>query len=68
MKKYLNSPEQVLIALKLGKVVCRENTGVHFKLVEGLICAFNEEGCLWVNAQIMWEENKFYVIETQEGI
>lgn len=63
MKKYLNSPEQVLIALKLGKVVYKEKLTTFYKMVEGIICAFDEEGCLWLNSQLLWEEDAFYVIE-----
>lgn len=63
MKKYLNSPEQLIIALKLDKAVYRENSESYFKLVEGVICAFNDEGCLWINSQIMWTEDSFYIIE-----
>lgn len=63
MKKYLNSPEQLIIALKLGKVVYREKFSLHYKMLEGIICAFDKEGCVWANAQIIWTESELYVIE-----
>ena len=63
MKKYLDSPEQLIIALKLDKVVYKENSESHFKLVEGVVCAFNDEGCLYINSPITWTEDSFYIIE-----
>lgn len=65
MKKYLNSPEQLLIALKLGKVVYKEGRHLNYKMVEGIICSFEEETkeCVLINAQVFWLENHFYIIE-----
>lgn len=66
MKKYLNSPEQVLIALKLGKVVYKkDHHHLHYKIVEGVVCAFanDTKECVLINAQIFWLEDYFYVIE-----
>lgn len=62
MKKYLNSPEQLLIALKLQKVVYVEGTNVSYKMVENHICSFDESGCIFINQSIYWRANKFYVL------
>lgn len=65
MKKYLNSPEQLLIALKLGKVVYVEDTNISYKMVENHICSFDEAGCCFINQSIFWRANKFYVLMTE---
>lgn len=63
MRKYLNSPEQLIIALKRDKAVYKENSESYFKQVEGVICVFNDGGCLYINSQIVWAEDSFYIIE-----
>lgn len=63
MRKYLNSPEQLIIALKRDKAVYKENSESYFKLVEDIICTFNDGGCLYINSQIVWTEDSFYIIE-----
>ena len=63
MKKDLDSFEKLVNALKLGKSVYREEFHIYYKMVDGIVCAFTEEGCLWVNAQISWNEDySFYTI------
>lgn len=63
MKRYLNSPEQLVIALKLGKVVKHEDISISFKLVEGLLCAYENGICVEVNVTIPWDPKSFYVEE-----
>ncbi len=64
MKEYLDSFEKLVTALKLGNVVYREDFHIYYKMVNGIVCAFTDEGCLWVNAQISWNEDySFYTIE-----
>ena len=42
MKKYLNTPEEVIRALKEGKEV--ETDGYYYKMIDGVICHFDDEG------------------------
>lgn len=44
MKRYLNTPEEVIRALKEGKVV--KGKDYKYKLIDGIICSLNEkQGC-----------------------
>lgn len=64
MKKYLNSPEQLLIAIKLGKVVRHNSIGVKIKMIEGIICVCSEnDKFVFVNESVPWTPDTFYVEE-----
>ena len=62
MKKYLNSPEQVAIALKSNKVVREKGFDWSFKMVEGMVGCYDDEGnCIVINVGIPYKEGKYYV-------
>lgn len=61
-KKYLNTPEEIIKALKEGKVVYVQDTNINYKMVENHICSFDEAGCYFINQGIYWRANKFYVL------
>jgi len=61
MKRILQSPEQLLISLKLGKVVKHSKMNYSFKLVEGVVCVYEEGKCVEINATIPWYKDSYYV-------
>lgn len=61
MKRILQSPEQLLISLKLGKVVKHAKLNYSFKLVEGVVCAYEEGQCVEINVTIPWHKDSYYV-------
>lgn len=64
MKRYLKSPEEVVQALKDGKVV--ESEGYSYKLVNGVICSFYKQGYYkWNVGGAIFQSDEPYVDEPE---
>lgn len=65
MKRYLKSPEEVVQALKDGKVV--ESEGYSYKLVNGVICSFYKQGYYkWNVGGAIFQSDEPYVDEPEQ--
>ena len=62
MKKYLNTPEEVIKALKEGKEV-KSNFDYCYKMIDGVICVFCGGG--WVFGTHIDNEEKPYIEEVE---
>lgn len=62
MKKYLNTPEEVIKALKDGKEV-KGDDGYCCKMIDGVICVFVGGG--WVVGAGLDDEDKPYIEEAE---
>lgn len=64
MKRYLKSPEEVVQALKDGKVV--ESEGYSYKLVNGVICSFYKQGYYkWNVGGAIFQSDEPYIDEPE---
>ena len=65
MKRYLKTPEEVIKALKEGKVVKSKN--VKYRLIDGIICSFHEEygRKMWTVCNSISEYEKAYIDEPE---
>ena len=65
MKRYLKTPEEVIKALKEGKVVKSKN--VKYRLIDGIICSFNKENVrkMWTVCNSISEYEKAYIDEPE---
>lgn len=54
MKRYLKTPEEVIQALKEGKVV--ETKINNYKLIDGIICGFRKQDGQWMLGHSIYEE------------
>ena len=65
MKRYLKTPEEVIKALKEGKVVKSKN--VKYRLIDGIICSFNKENGrkMWTVCNSISEYEKAYIDEPE---
>lgn len=65
MKRYLKTPEEVVQALKDGKVV--ESEGYSYKLVNGVICSFYKQGYYkWNVGGAIFQSDEPYVDEPEQ--
>ena len=67
MKRYLNSVEEVLKALK-DDIIHDSNDGSFYKIVDGNICHFFKSGLQIINSGISIREteiNKYYTEESE---
>ncbi len=65
MKKYLNTPEEVIKVLKEGKEV-KDNNGWTYKSVDGFIVKRSKEfPLLWLLNPIVTQEDKIYIEEAE---
>lgn len=64
-KRYLKTPEEVINALKEGKVVKSENK--KYKLIDGIICAFHEQygNKQWIVGHSIFEYEDAYIEEPE---
>lgn len=60
MKKYLNTPEEVIKALKEGKEV-KSNIGCHYKMIDGIICCLFYKS--WFVGAAIADDEKPYIEE-----
>lgn len=66
MKKYLNSVEEVIKALKEGKKISIKNANCQYIMENGLICRLYSDGQKVINAEMhLTSENKFYTEEPE---
>lgn len=65
MKKYLNTPEEVIKVLKEGKEV-KDNNGWTYKSVDGFIVKRSKEfPLLWLLNPVVTQEDKIYIEEAE---
>ena len=62
MKKYLNTPEEVIKALQAGKEV-KSDAGYRYKMIDGVICSLFDKG--WVIGPSFDDEEKPYIEEAE---
>lgn len=62
MKKYLNTPEEVIKALKEGKEIQTGGT-YHYKMIDGVICSLFDKG--WVIGSAIDDDEEPYIEEAE---
>lgn len=64
-KRYLKTPEEVIKALKEGKVVKSKN--VKYRLIDGIICSLNEDDGrkMWTVGNSIFEYEYVYIDEPE---
>lgn len=60
-KRYLKTPEEVIQALKEGKIVETENN--EYKLIDGMICGFQKQKGQWMLGHSIFESEEAYIEE-----
>ena len=63
MKKYLNTPEEVIKALQDGKEV-KTDIGHHYKMIDGVICYLFNTGT-WIIGSDIGDGEKPYIEEAE---
>lgn len=62
MKKYLNTPAELIKALKDGKEV-KSDAGYRYKMIDGVICSLFDKG--WIVGPAIDDEEKPYIEEAE---